>query len=95
MIRSSNLAIRITIRASSLALDHTAADPFDLAVMREDVDTSVAAAEKRAQQPADNRDDDGTKKCAPETWNIKTWHDLPNEFQHQRVNNQNENAQSD
>ncbi len=72
---------------TSLALDHAASDALDLAVMREDVDTSVAAAEKRAQQPADNRDDDRTKKCAPETWNIKTWHDLPNEFQHQRVNN--------
>ena len=86
-MRLPNLEIRITIRASSLALDHAAADALDLAVMREHVDTSVAAAKKCTQQPADNRNDDRAKKCAPEAWNFKTWHDLANEFQHQRVNN--------
>ena len=56
-------------------------------MMRKHVNTAIAAAKERAQQPADNRDDDRAKKSPPETWNFKTWHDLANEFQHQGVNN--------
>ena len=37
---------RITISAPSF--DHTASDPLDLAMMRKHVNTTVAAAEKRA-----------------------------------------------
>ena len=80
--RLPNYESRISLNAYSLTLDHTAADPLDLAVMREHMNTSVAAAEKCAQQLADIRNDDRAKKCAPETRNFKTRHDLANEFQH-------------
>jgi hypothetical protein len=56
-------------------------------MMREHVDTPIAAPKERAQQPTNDRNDDRAEKCTPKAGNFKTWHDLPNEFQHQRINN--------
>ena len=80
MMRITNYESRITITAPSF--DHAATNALDLAVMGEDVDTSIAAAEKRAQQPADETDDNRTPKRAPKTGNFETGHDLAYEEQH-------------
>ena len=62
-------------------------------MMREHVDTSVASTEKCTEQPAHDGNYDRAEKCAPEAGNFKTWHYLADEFQHQRIDDQNEHAQ--
>src|SRR6266446_7780056 len=74
-------------RQLTLRLNHSAANTLNLRMMSEHMHVSVASAKKCAQQPADDRNDDRTEKCAPETWNLKTRHDLTDKFQHQRINN--------
>src|SRR5438093_1113927 len=68
-------------------------DTPDLGVMREHMNTSVASTEKCAEQPAHDGNYDRAKKRAPEAGNLKTWQDLADEFQHQRIDDQNEHAQ--
>jgi hypothetical protein len=62
-------------------------------MMREDMDAPIASAKKRAEQPAHDRNYNRAEKCAPETGNLKTWQYLGNEFQHQRIDDQNEHTQ--
>jgi len=62
-------------------------------MMREHVDTSVASTEKCTEQPAHDGNYDRAEKCAPEAGNLKTWQYLADEFQHQRIDDQNEHAQ--
>jgi hypothetical protein len=64
-------------------------------MVSQDVDPSVAASEKRTQQPADKRDDNRADNRAPEAVDFETGNDLANEFQHQRVDDQNEQSKRD
>jgi hypothetical protein len=60
-------------------------DAPDLAMMGKRINTPIASAEKCAEQPTDNRNDDSAEKGRPEAGHLKTGYDLADEFQHQRV----------
>src|SRR5438105_1764310 len=57
--------------------------------------TSVTSTKKRAQNPAHERNDQRPENCAPKTGHFETNQNLAHEFQHQRVDDQNENAEGD
>ena len=61
--------------------------------MRQDVNATVAPAEKRAQEPADKRDNDRTEDRAPKTVHLETRHDFTDQLQHERINDQNKKAE--
>ena len=63
--------------------------------MREHVDAPIAPAKERAHYPADDADNNRAPERAPKAGDLKTWHYLANEFQHQRIDNQNKHAQRD
>ena len=77
----------LSLSASLVSLDHASADPPDLRVMREHVDAPIAPAKERAHYPADDADNNRAPERAPKAGDLKTWHYLANEFQHQRINN--------
>ena len=74
-------------------LNHSTPDTPDLGMMREHMDTSVASTKKCTEQPAHDGNYDGAEKCAPKAGNLKTWQYLADEFQHQRIDDQDEHAQ--
>ena len=64
-------------------------------MVRQDVNPSVATAKECAEQPAYNRNQDGTEERAPESVHFEARHDLADEFQHQRVDDQDKEAERD
>ena len=74
-------------------LNHTTLDTPDLGVMRERVDAPVASAKKRAQNPADNADDNCSPKGTPKTLHVKSDHDTGYEEEHQGIQDENEKTQ--
>jgi hypothetical protein len=74
-------------------LDHAPADAPDLAVMCEHMNAAVASPKKCAEHPTDDGNYDRAEKGWPEAWDLKTRHDLADEFQHQRIDDQNEETE--
>jgi hypothetical protein len=72
------------------SLDHSAADTLNLRVMGENMDTPVAAAKERAQNPADNADHNRAPERAGKSLNVKTYYDVRHNEQHQAIYDQNE-----
>src|SRR5437588_1556476 len=62
-------------------------------MVRQHVDPSVTAAKECAQEPAHEGDNDRAKNRAPEAVDLETRHNLAHELQHQRVDDQNEEAE--
>jgi hypothetical protein len=71
-------------------LDHATAHARDLRVMRQYMYAAVAAAEKRAEQPAHERDNDGPPERAAKAVDVETGHDTRHDEQHQAVYDENE-----
>ena len=61
--------------------------------MRKDVHASVAAAEKRAQHPADNADQNRTPERAAKSVHVKSANEPRHPVQHQSVYDENEKAE--
>ena len=59
------------IRSSLAGIDHTARHSFDLGMMREHMNATIAPFEKGAQNPTDDADDDRAPKCTAETIDVK------------------------
>ena len=70
-------------------------DLFDLRMMSQDVNPTVAAAKKRAQQPAHQRNNDRAKDRAPKSMHLKTRHNFTDELQRQGVDDQDEKTERD
>jgi hypothetical protein len=83
------------LSASFAWLDHPAPDAPDLGMMGEHMDAAVASTKERTEQPAHDGNYNRAEKCAPKAGNLETWQYLANEFQHQRIDDQNEDAQRD
>ena len=64
-------------------------------MMRKHMDAAVAPTKERTEQPAHDGNYNRAEKCAPKAGNLETWQYLANEFQHQRIDDQNEDAQRD
>src|SRR5690349_10864081 len=61
--------------------------------MGQDMNTAVTTAEKRAEQPAYERNNDRAEHRTPKSVDLKAGHDFADDLQHQRIDDQNEEAQ--
>ena len=73
-----------------IIFDIPAADTTYLCVMRQDVHASVATTEKRAQDPANDRNDDGTPEGTPKRIDMETNDNTRHDKEQQAVKDQNE-----
>ena len=76
-------------------MDDATPDPLDLSVVSQEVDPAVASPKERAQEPADERDNDRPENRPPEAMNLEARDDFADQLQHQRVNDQNEKPEGE
>jgi hypothetical protein len=69
-------------------VDNATLHGFNLRVVRQHVNTTIGAPEKRAQQPADNSNNDRAPERASETIHVEAWNKGRNPQQQQSVNHE-------
>ena len=61
--------------------------------MSQRMNATVASTEKRAQYPAYDTNQDSAPKCAPETVNVKSMHEVIHEEEHETIHDEDENPE--
>ena len=76
-----------------LVLNDSTTDLPCISMMGQYVHASIASAEERTQDPADDADHDRAPECAPEAVHMKSQNDSVHQKQQEPVQNQNKQAQ--
>ena len=76
----------------SASIDDTTSHLPDLGMMRQDVNSAVAPAEKGAQEPADDTDQDRPQKRASEMIDMESDDHARHPVQHEGIDNQNKES---
>jgi hypothetical protein len=74
------------------SIDDTTWHLPDLGMMRQDMHSAVAPAEKGAQEPTNDTDQNRTPKCASEVINMESHDHARHPVQHEGIDNQNEES---